>query len=43
MNYKTCHVQKTQEGNYDVHLWTDDGYKRLKWSYPAFEEAEKGE
>ena len=43
MNYKTCHVQKTQDGNYDVHLWTDDGYKRLKWSYPAFEEAEKGE
>ena len=44
MNYKACYVERAEgNNNYKVHLWTDDGYKVLNWSYPAFEETDKGD
>ena len=44
MIYKTCYVESIDgPQNYRVHLWADDGYKTLNWSYPAFEETDKGD
>ena len=44
MIYKTCYVEPIEgKNNYRVHLWADNGYKTLNWSYPAFEETERGD
>jgi len=44
MIYKSCYVEPSEGNNsYRVHLWADNGYKTLNWSYPAFEETEKGD
>jgi DNA polymerase elongation subunit (family B) len=44
MIYKSCYVEPSEgNNNYRVHLWADNGYKTLNWSYPAFEETEKGD
>jgi DNA polymerase elongation subunit (family B) len=43
MKYKSCHVTRNKEGGYKVHLWTDDGYKTVNWSYPAFREDPNGD
>jgi DNA polymerase elongation subunit (family B) len=43
MKYKSCHVTRKKEGGYNVHLWTDDGYKTLDWEYPAYREDPRGE
>ena len=44
MIYKSCYVEPAEgKNNYRVHLWADNGYKTLTWSYPAFEETDKGD
>jgi DNA polymerase elongation subunit (family B) len=44
MIYKSCYVEPAEgNNNYKVHLWADNGYKTLTWSYPAFEETDKGD
>jgi len=44
MIYKSCYVEPAEgNNNYRVHLWADNGYKTLTWSYPAFEETDKGD
>jgi len=42
VRYKSCHTQRIKDNLYQVHLFTDEGYKQVRWKYPAFIEDEKG-
>jgi len=34
--YKKCFTQKLKNNNFLVHLWTDEGYRKLNWNYKAY-------
>jgi len=40
MSYKSCFATKIKGNKYKIHLWEDQGYKSLEWTYPAYEECD---
>ena len=41
--YKKCYVKRLQGNKYLIHLWEDEGYKKLEWVYPAFKECHEAD
>lgn len=35
--YKRCFATRIKDNDYNIHLWTDNGYEYTRWSYPAYE------
>ena len=41
--YKKCYAKRLQGNKYLIHLWEDEGYKKLEWVYPAFKECHEAD
>lgn len=41
--YKKCFAQRVKGRNYKIHLWTDDGYKELRWTNKSYIECSDSE
>jgi DNA polymerase elongation subunit (family B) len=41
--YKKCYAKRLQGNKYLIHLWEDEGYKKLEWVYPAFKKCHEAD
>lgn len=41
--YKKCYLEKAGPNYFDVHLWEDEGYQKLKWENKAYVECSEEE